>query len=568
MRLTRSLLSITFASLVVFSALGSNLGCGGGSQPTAMNATGTKSTGRMRLVIDWPARTDTRLIPTLTENITILVYAGDPAVVVGRAIASRPATGTQSVSDFIDLPAGEVRIEVNAAPKTNATSNNLLAIGSTIANVIAGEMTEANIVMNSTIARLVVSPEHSQLRVAINYPQSLRVENAAGEIVLTLPENIIRQSDNEAVVTIDSTGTLIPRSPGTARITIRETESGVQNSYNVEVLPADPTNQIAPIYEITDLRLPTQFSAIGEAVSINDNGQVVGWILDRTSSTSDARRAFLWQNGSYTMLGVPEGQEYSVALDINNKGQIVGGGRSLGPDVSVGWIWEDGAFTRIAIPNVLHPLPYVHVHSINEAGEVAGYAKELAFFRRSVNGEVTTKLTYGNSSDNNVRFADINESGDVAYSSGSNGAMSPTIWRRNGETISLQQTYFGGAATAITDDGSTVGFSRYPGSYGYGATLWAPGSNGLPLLPEVTTDFTVATDANNGKLVVGYRRFGGTSIPFIVKPGQPAVSLNDRIPANSGWVLLHANGINQKGQIVGIGLRFGQYRGFVLSPKF
>ncbi|MBC7808913.1 MAG: hypothetical protein H7145_22495, partial [Akkermansiaceae bacterium] len=236
MRFTRSLFAATLAGFGIFSVLAGGVGCGGGKSAPA-SAMQSKTTGRMRLAINWPPRTDTRLIPALTESINISVHAGEPTEIVGRAIAARPATGTQSVSDFIDLPVGEVRIEVNATPAANGTSMSRLAVGSATATVRAGETAEANIVMNSTIARLAVSPEHSRLRMAITYPQSLRVENAAGEIVLTLPENITRQSDNEAVVTIDAAGTLTPRSPGTARITIREIESGVQTSYSVEVLP-------------------------------------------------------------------------------------------------------------------------------------------------------------------------------------------------------------------------------------------------------------------------------------------------------------------------------------------
>ncbi|MBC7809144.1 MAG: hypothetical protein H7145_23665 [Akkermansiaceae bacterium] len=369
-------------------------------------------------------------------------------------------------------------------------------------------------------------------------------------------------------VAVAVAGTLTPRSPGTARITIREIESGVQTSYSVEVLPADPASQIAPAYEITDLRLPSQFAGMGEAVGVNDNGQVVGWVVDGTADTVDKRRAFLWQNGAYTLLGVPEGQQYSAAYDINNKGQIVGGGRTLGLEVSVGWVWKSGMFTPITLPGAPQFRDSIHAQTINEAGEVAGFASGYAFFRRSVEGVVSTKVTYGSSSDSNPRFVDINESGDVAYSFSSNGASSSSIWRRDGETVSLQPTYFTGGVSAITDDGTTVGFSRYPTAYGYGATLWPPRSDGVALLPEVTTDFTMATDANNGGLVVGYRSFGDSAVAFIVKSGQPSVSLRDRIPANSGWVLLRANGINEKGQIVGVGRRGSQLRGFLLTPKF
>ena len=43
-------------------------------------------------------------------------------------------------------------------------------------------------------------------------------------------------------------------------------------------------------------------------------------------------------------------------------------------------------------------------------------------------------------------------------------------------------------------------------------------------------------------------------------------NLNELIPADSGWVLLEANGINDFGQIVGSGRIGGKKRGFVLTP--
>ena len=42
--------------------------------------------------------------------------------------------------------------------------------------------------------------------------------------------------------------------------------------------------------------------------------------------------------------------------------------------------------------------------------------------------------------------------------------------------------------------------------------------------------------------------------------------LNDIIPADCGWVLEEAHGINDKGQIVGTGKHNGKTRAFVLTP--
>lgn len=48
--------------------------------------------------------------------------------------------------------------------------------------------------------------------------------------------------------------------------------------------------------------------------------------------------------------------------------------------------------------------------------------------------------------------------------------------------------------------------------------------------------------------------------------GEGMLDLNNLIPADSGWILAVAFGINAKGQIVGGGLLAGQRRGFLLTP--
>ena len=42
--------------------------------------------------------------------------------------------------------------------------------------------------------------------------------------------------------------------------------------------------------------------------------------------------------------------------------------------------------------------------------------------------------------------------------------------------------------------------------------------------------------------------------------------LNKLIPAKSGWVLIEANGINNAGQITGMGMHKGLEHAFLLTP--
>jgi hypothetical protein len=53
---------------------------------------------------------------------------------------------------------------------------------------------------------------------------------------------------------------------------------------------------------------------------------------------------------------------------------------------------------------------------------------------------------------------------------------------------------------------------------------------------------------------------------FVYRNGQ-MFDLNNLIPANSGWVLTTATGINDTGHIVGSGALNGELVGFLLTPQ-
>ena len=60
------------------------------------------------------------------------------------------------------------------------------------------------------------------------------------------------------------------------------------------------------------------------AMALNDHGQVVGVVSNAFVNTGEA---FVWESGAMTGLGHLLGGTYSIAMDINNKGQIVGSSR-------------------------------------------------------------------------------------------------------------------------------------------------------------------------------------------------------------------------------------------------
>ncbi|MBI5837945.1 MAG: T9SS type A sorting domain-containing protein [Candidatus Eisenbacteria bacterium] len=60
---------------------------------------------------------------------------------------------------------------------------------------------------------------------------------------------------------------------------------------------------------------------------------------------------------------------------------------------------------------------------------------------------------------------------------------------------------------------------------------------------------------------------GGEMHAFLWSSPGPMVDLNTCIPPDSGWTLVEARGINNRGEIVGIGIRSGETRAFLLRPS-
>jgi probable HAF family extracellular repeat protein len=250
------------------------------------------------------------------------------------------------------------------------------------------------------------------------------------------------------------------------------------------------------------------------ASGMDDKGQVVG---------GSKARAVLWRNGTPKDLGTFRGSKYSNAFAINNKGQIVGSAMVGNYEGASAALWQNGSIRNLGR---LSGGRYSIALSINRKGQVVGYGH---------NGEYWGNFAIPRA----ILWDDKNGMREIG-------------------TLGGGAHYDDSFAHAINDKGQIVGVSNWR------AFLWQNGKmQDLGTLPGHKR--SRANAINNKGQVVGIVTDPGHEGVFLWQNSK-MYDLNKLIPAESGWVLSGAYGINDAGQIVGGGRHNGQVRAFLLTP--
>ena len=115
------------------------------------------------------------------------------------------------------------------------------------------------------------------------------------------------------------------------------------------------------------------------AFSINNRGHIVG-VSAVAGNAND--EAFFWtKETGMVPLGKLEGDTNSAGLSINNKDEVVGG--SINGDLLTGdphpFLWKNGVMTPLSdlIPQDSDLIPLI-ANAINDAGEIAGFGFQLS----------------------------------------------------------------------------------------------------------------------------------------------------------------------------------------------
>jgi probable HAF family extracellular repeat protein len=305
-------------------------------------------------------------------------------------------------------------------------------------------------------------------------------------------------------------------------------------------------------YTLTDLGIAWNVTGI------NNSGHIIGADLDMNNAIYI--QAFLCQgSGGKQYLGALGGKR-SLAYAINNDGTVVGVADYNSGGNGYAYIWKASsgmeALGTLGGPNS-------RAFAINSLGQVVGDAQNSSnywhAFLYNGSGSLIDLIPNCNLS----RATGINDSGHVVgYASF--GLIKSFIYADN------NLTYFGDQMwpNAINNDDIVVGSYQSNASAGH-AFLYHYDSGNSGVVTDLGTLGGTSSEAcaiNNRGLVVGNAATSsGETHAFLYDGSGPMQDLNNLIDPSSGWQLNWADGINDSGQIVGIGQIGGQYRAFLLT---
>ncbi|HVT14519.1 MAG TPA: hypothetical protein VHE55_19820 [Fimbriimonadaceae bacterium] len=256
------------------------------------------------------------------------------------------------------------------------------------------------------------------------------------------------------------------------------------------------------VYDVVDPFYPNEIST---ATGVDRFGNVVG-IHEQTG--------FVIRGGQLFDPNTIPGTSWSTAARINSNGIFVGQvciQQSPGVYIYHGYEFVNG---QMADFNGLIGGDFSQATAVNDSGEVVGYGRDALgrWINFLITGDPNSPLTQvfnlGTLGGENAIPYSIDSRGDVAGGSYlPNNVYHPFLYR-NGH---------------MTD---------------------------LGILPEAQSGYATGVDTSG--VVVGNDQPSGYagSIPFAYVNGKLS-NLNSLIPANSGWTLITAADINEKGEIVG-----------------
>ena len=334
----------------------------------------------------------------------------------------------------------------------------------------------------------------------------------------------------------------------------------------VVMVPAAPAAS-GPVlsYEVT--ALGTLGGDASFALDVNNRRQVTG--NASTTSATLPLLAFLWEDGVMTSLGtLPGSNAFSRGYAINDAEVVVGESDNNRPRA---FRWQAGDLSDLGHLGAGTAV----AHDVNPSNVAVGASSNGTVTRPALfrGGQVSDLGTLAGTPSSSGRAWGMNARGQaVGVSQRPSGPSQATLWntRDQGPPTRLGSLGDGeqfSQAIAVSNRAAVVGESVVqPGTTH--AFLWQ--GDRMIDLGALEARHSRATDVNSrGQVVghvssiVGFPSAGGRA--FLWQGGE-MVDLNELLDPGSGWVLRSAEGINERGDIVGFGELDGKRQAFLLTP--
>jgi probable HAF family extracellular repeat protein len=339
-------------------------------------------------------------------------------------------------------------------------------------------------------------------------------------------------------------------------------------------------------------------SLSSQAVWISQSGLIAGTSQNGATDPLVAGfpelRAVLWKNGHIIDLGtLPEGGFESSANAVNSKGQVIGWATNTIPDENSliapdfaptqtrAFLWQNGVMRDLGALGGTDAI----AEFINERGEVVGWSYTGA--TQAIPGCIFVLATHSFVWDENNGIRDlgtltpggtctnataINEKGVIVGDNvDEQSGERAFIWKQGtiqdlGGSLGGQET----GAAGINDAGQVAGFATLAGEVLFHAVLWQ-GVGEITDLGVLGADqCSFATGINSKTQVVG-----GSAVGCVFDSQSHAVlwengsifDLNSLIAPGASLTLELAQGINDRGEIAGIGVDAkGNEHAYLLVP--
>jgi probable HAF family extracellular repeat protein len=323
---------------------------------------------------------------------------------------------------------------------------------------------------------------------------------------------------------------------------------------------AHPQGAEPPHYEVHELGQSSWGLTIPN--DINNRGVIVGeW--DSGDTFGEPRHAVAWIDGQMLDLTTDDAIATATARSVNDDGLIVGRFITNGAYPSGAFSWQAGGYQVLPTFAVGHQA----ASGVSESGLILGRAMHENFH---VNATVWTRglvdTDLGGLGQGLGMAYDANGWDFIVGSSSVSFEQIDAFMWRNGEMHSLGSlpgSPFTGAR-AINNYNEVVGYSG--AALNDHAFYWSQTTGMIDLGNLGYSYGASANDINDAGVIVGYTygpsgRIGAVWHDFVLH------DLNTLLVNGQGWELYDANGLNELGQIVGMGRRNGGTPvGYLLTP--